>query len=280
MKNYILRKNYPIFIIRQMLMVFIAVVSLYPLFFMVVTALKSKEEYVYNKYGIPQGIAWSNFKDVFVKGNLPIWSVNSVVITISSVLLALIFAIMFSYILSRYKFKFNRVILNVAISLMVIPPAIMIVPLFIFMANLGLINNYFGIIIIYTGLILPFSIYLLTSFFKSIPQALIDSAFIDGCSSFGILTRIIIPLSLPAILTLIVVNSLWVWNELLLAIIFLQKDSLKTLMVGLATYKSRYVINIPFTMMASLVVTIPMITLYLFGQKYFVRGFYAGAIKE
>lgn len=273
-------KLYPIFALRQLILIMLSIVALYPLIFMLMTALKSKEEYVYNKFSTPEAIAWSNFTELFVKGNLPQWLFNSIVITICSVILALIVAIMFSFVISRYKLRFSEAILDVVIALMVIPPAVMIIPLFVFFAKINLINNYFGVILIYTGLVLPFSIYLLYSFFKSIPQELLDSASIDGCTSFGTLIKIIIPLSLPPIFTLLVVNALWVWNELLIALIFLQKDSLKTLMVGLATFKSRYTLNIPLTMMASLVITIPMILLYFFGQKYFIRGFYGGALKE
>ena len=170
-------------------------------------------------------------------------------------------------------------ILGFIISLMVIPPVVMVIPLFIFMVKISLVNTYAGVILIYSGLTLPFSIYLLTTFFKSIPQAIIDSAFIDGCSSFKTLTNIILPLSMPPIITLIVVNSLWVWNELMIALIFLQKDQLKTLMVGITVFKSRYNINIPLTMMGLVVITIPMVALYLFGQKYFVKGLISGSVK-
>lgn len=107
-----------------------------------------------------------------------------------------------------------------------------------------------------------------------------DSSYIDGCSSLRTLTSIVMPLSKPPIITLIVVNSLWVWNELMIALIFLQKDELKTLMVGITVFKSRYNINIPLTMMGLVVITIPMVALYLFGQKYFVQGLVSGSLKE
>ena len=215
-----------------------------------------------------------------MSSNLPVWFVNSVLITVSSIIVSLIVSIMFAFVLARHRPRFNNIILNIVISLMIIPPAVMIIPLFVFFAKLNLINNYFGVILIYSGLVTPFSVYLLYTFFRSIPQDFIDSASIDGCSSFGILIKIIVPLSVPTILALLVVNSLWVWNELLIAVIFLQKDSMRTLMVGLSTFKSRYYLNVPFTMMASLISTLPMIALYLFGQKYFIRGTFAGAIKE
>jgi ABC-type glycerol-3-phosphate transport system permease component len=273
-------KNYFVFIARQLLMILLTIISLYPVFFMIMTALKSKEEYVYNKFGFPESVSWNNFIEVFVGKDFPIWFLNSIILTVGSVMLSLAVATLAAFALARFKFKMSESILGFIISLMVIPPVVMVIPLFILMVKISLINTYPGVIIIYAGLTLPFSIYLLTTFFKSIPQAIIDSAFIDGCSSFKTLTNIILPLSMPPIITLIVVNSLWVWNELMIALIFLQKDQLKTLMVGITVFKSRYNINIPLTMMGLVVITIPMVALYLFGQKYFVKGLISGSVKE
>lgn len=265
---------------RQFLMIFLSIVALYPIFFMVNTALKSKDEYIFNRFGFPGSIEWSNFSEIFIGRNFGLWFKNSSVLTVSTVILSLVIAIFAAFALSNYKFKMRNSILNFFISLMIIPPVVMIIPLFIIMVRINLINTYPGAIIIYTGLTLPFSIFLLSSFFRSIPRSVIESAVIDGCSSFRILTRMILPLSIPPIITLIVVNSLWVWNELLIALIFLQKDNLKTLIVGITVFKSRYDINLPLTMMGLIVVTLPILVLYLFGQKYFIKGLLSGSTKE
>jgi ABC-type glycerol-3-phosphate transport system permease component len=279
-EKYHVRKNYFAFFGRQFLLVILTLISLYPIFFMLITSIKSKEEYVFNKFSFPKSVAWLNFQEVFVGKNFAQWFLNSIVLTVGAVILSLALAILASYALSRYQFKIRDWILNFIIALMVIPPVIMVVPLFVFMVKIKLINSIAGVIIIYAGLTLPFSIYLLTTFFRSVPQAILDSSYIDGCSSFRTLTSIVLPLSMPPIITLIVVNSLWVWNELMIALIFLQKDELKTLMVGITVFKSRYNINIPLTMMGLVVITIPMVALYLFGQKYFVQGLTTGSLKE
>ena len=266
------RKNYFAFIGRQLLMIALALLSLYPLFFMLITSIKSKEEYVFNKFGLPKLIAWGNFHEVFVGKNFVQWFLNSIILTVGAIILSLILGVLASYALSRYEFKIRDTILNFVIALMVIPPVIMVVPLFTFMVKIKLINSIAGVIVIYSGLTLPFSIYLLTTFFKSIPQGILDSAYIDGCSSFRTLTNIIIPLSMPPIITLIVVNSLWVWNELMIALIFLQKDELKTLMVGITVFKSRYNLNIPLTMMGLIVITLPMISLYFLDKSILCKA--------
>lgn len=273
-------RKYLSFGFNQFLFVILSVLALFPIFFMIINAFKSKHEYINNKYWLPHDIAWDNFKTIFLMKNFGRWFLNSTIITIFSVLLTLIFAIFTAYALSRYKFKFRETITNFIISLMVIPPVVMIIPLFILMVRVKLINTYYGIVIIYAGLLLPFSIYLLVSFFKTIPQSLIESAYVDGATSFRIIRSIIVPLSLPAIGTLFVVNSIWVWNELLIALVFMQKEEMRTIIGGLSQFVSKFQVEIPLLMMGLTMATIPIIVLYLFTQQYFVRGLTAGALKE
>jgi ABC-type glycerol-3-phosphate transport system permease component len=165
------------------------------------------------------------------------------------------------------------------IVLMVIPPAVLILPLFVLMVNIGLINTLSSVIIIYSGLLIPFSVYLLVSFFRSLPPELFDAASIDGCSNFDTFWRITLPLSTPALVTLVVVNALFVWNELFIALVFLQDETVKTLMPGLTLFKGHFTVNEPLIMAGTLIATIPMILLYLFGQRLFVEGLTAGAVK-
>src|SRR4030067_367555 len=155
----------------------------------------------------------------------------------------------------------------------------MIVPVFVLYSQLGLISTYQGAIIIYAGLITPFSVYLLTTFFRTVPKELFESARIDGAGDFLILRRIVLPLSLPAIVTLVVVNSLYVWNDLLIAIIFLQEDAKRTLMAGISVFQGRYNNQVPLTLAGFLVARVPMFILYIVFQKHFIRALLAGAIK-
>ncbi|MHB1345891.1 MAG: carbohydrate ABC transporter permease [Candidatus Humimicrobiaceae bacterium] len=261
-------------------MVLLAIFSLFPVFFMINTALKSKTDYVNNRFGFPEGIALQNFREVFIGENFPRWFLNSVILTVISVIVTLIIALLAAFALSRYKFKAREGILKFIISLMMVPPVIMLIPLFVFMSKINLTNSYIGIMLIYIGLLLPFSIYMLATFFRSIPQSIIESASIDGCSSIRILRNILVPMSMPPIMTLVVINALWVWNELLLALIFLQNDDYKTLMTGITVFKSRYNIDVPLTMNGLFVITIPMVLLYFLAQKYFIKGLVSGSLKE
>ena len=121
---------------------------------------------------------------------------------------------------------------------MIVPPVVLLIPLFVLFATSSLITTYRGVILIYAGLTIPFSVYLLTMFFRTMPHEILESAMADGASHFRILLQIVLPLSTPALVTLVVVNSLWVWNELLIALVFLPDDELKTLMVGITVFRA------------------------------------------
>jgi ABC-type glycerol-3-phosphate transport system permease component len=135
------------------------------------------------------------------------------------------------------------------------------------------------LILVYIGLMLPFSIYLLTNFFRAIPVSLIEAAKIDGASDLRTFRSVVLPLSGPPLITLTIVNLLWVWNELLLALVFLQSDEKKSLMVGITGFQSRYSLSIPTIMAGMTIATLPLVIIYIFGQRHFIAGLTAGSTK-
>jgi ABC-type glycerol-3-phosphate transport system permease component len=266
-------------IIRQGSVFLATLLSLFPVYFMTVSAFKTRAEYIADKWGPPNSLYWANFTTAVAGEKFFIRFANSAILTVGSVAVSLIVACLAAYAFARMEFPGKRTLFNLILSLMVVPPVVMVVPLFVSMVRWGLVNSYTGTTLIYIGLLLPFSIYMMTNFFRTIPWEIIEAARIDGCSSFGVLWRIMMPLSAPALITLIVVNALWVWNELLIALVFMQKDELKTLMVGIAALRSRNYVDIPATMAGLLIATIPILVVYMFGQRYFIRGLTGGAVK-
>ena len=265
--------------VRQVSVLFATVLSLFPVYFMTVSAFKTKSEYLANKWGLPPSLNLNNFNVALAGEKFFMRFANSAILTVGSVAISLVIACLAAYAFARAEFPGKRVLFNLILTLMVVPPVVMVVPLFISMVRWGLVNTYQGTILIYTGLLLPFSIYLMTNFFQTIPREIVEAARMDGCSSIGVFWRIMMPLSAPAVITLIVVNALWVWNELLIALVFMQKDELKTLMVGIAALRSRNYVDIPATMAGLLIATIPIVVVYMFGQRYFIRGLTSGAVK-
>jgi ABC-type glycerol-3-phosphate transport system permease component len=159
---------------------------------------------------------------------------------------------------------------------MVVPPVTLLVPMFVFMVNAGMVNHLQSVIIFYTGLLVPFAIFFMSGFFRTIPHELIEAAASEGAGPFTVFRRIVLPLSGAASFTLIVVQAIWVWNELLIALVFLQNESSRTLMAGLTQFQGRYVTNEPLVLAGALLSILPVVVLYLSGQRFFVRGLTAG----
>lgn len=271
MKKHILGSS-----VRQFIMVAMLVISLYPIYFILITSLKTQQEYTLNQTGLPHHPTLANFIQALTAIPLPTWFGNTVLLTVGSVILTTIISALAAYALAWGTFAGKTLLLRLNIALMVVPPVILIIPMFVLTVRIGLINTLLSVIIFYTGLLIPFSVYLLTSFFREVPHELFESAQIDGSNSFGILWRIVVPMVVPALVTLVVVNVLWVWNELLIALVFLQDDSLRTIMSGLSMFQGRYNTNQPLIMAGSFLAMLPTVILYLVGQRYFVKGLTAG----
>ena len=275
-RNQPMKPDHPVKHAILLLAVFLALV---PSIFMVMTSLKSEDEYTFNKVGFPKTIVWDHFEIVLFDSPFFVWMANSIVLAVGAVLLSTAVSCLGAYAIARMTFKGRGILFSISTALMAVPPVVMIVPLFVLYTQLQLISTYQGAIIIYAGLITPFSVYLLTTFFRTLPRELFEAARIDGAGDFYILWNIVLPLSLAPLLTLVVVNALYVWNDLIIAIIFLQDDSKRTLMAGISVFQGRYDNQIPLTMAGMVIASAPMIILYIAFQRYFIQGLMAGAVK-
>lgn len=256
-----------------------ASLALYPVLWLVFISFKSKEQYLAGKLFLSWPLHLEPFSGALRGGRFFLWLMNSGILTTAAVLLCTAVAFLAAFALAKMRFAGRRLFLDAIVSLMAIPIVVLIVPLFVLYTRLRLMSSYQGMIIMYAAVCLPFSVYLLTNFFKTIPDEIMEAAVIDGAPVFRILTRVVIPLSGPPIVTLIVVNAVWVWNELLLALVFLPKDGLRTLMVGITVFKSRFNLDISVTMAGLLLTTLPIVVLYIVFQKFFIRGLTEGALK-
>lgn len=253
--------------------------ALVPTLFMAVTALKSQEEYQADKTGLPDNLVLDHFRQILFDTPIFLWMANSLILVAGAVTLSLVVSSLAAYAIARMEFAGRDMLFTLSTALMAVPPVVLIVPMFVLYAQLGLISTYSGAIIIYAGLITPFSVYLLVTFFRTLPQELFDAAVMDGAGHLHILILVVLPLSLAPVLTLVIVNALFVWNDLLMAVIFLQDDAKKTVMAGIAVFQGRYNNQIPLTMAGMAVAAAPMLILYLTFQRHFVRGLMAGAVK-
>ena len=263
---------------RHLLLGLAVLAALMPIYMMATAAFKGQQEYLTQPWSLPLSPSTAAFTVAWNSG-FPRWLINSALLSGGSVLVALILACPAAYAFSRLPFPGRTTTFTLLISLMVVPPIVMLIPLFELMSDLNLVNTYQAVIVIYVGLMLPFSIYLMTSFFNTIPRELLEAGAIDGAGHLRMLLTIMLPLAMPALVTLGIVNLLWAWNELMIALVLLQDDSMKTLIVGITVFQSHYNLNVPVTMAGLLIATVPIVALYLAGQRFFVQGLAAGAIK-
>ncbi len=264
---------------KQIPLILLALAILFPGYFMLITPFKTQLDYSISKLGLPTQFYLGSFETALRGGRFFLWLVNSIIMAVGSVVVASVVSALGAFALARMSFRGRAAMLTLNAALMVLPPVVLIIPIFLLYARLKMTSTYSGVILVYAGLITPFAVYMLTNFFKSIPHEIIESALIDGASSVGILLRIILPLSAPALVTMIVVSALWVWNDLLIALVLLPDDKLRSLMVGITLFGGRYSNDVPVAIAGMLMASLPMFILYMVGQRYFAHGLTAGAIK-
>jgi len=264
---------------RYLFLLLVTIAILVPIYYMVMTSVKSHDEYLENKLNPPKRVTLENFRGIFFEQRFLRLMYNSLRVTLISGIICVCVSTLAAFAFAHYDFMFKQLLYVSILSLMSVPPIVMVIPLFIQFVHFKIIGNPAGAIIIYVGLTIPFSIYLLTSFFKTTPLELKEAARIDGCSDLRYFLRILLPLSKPAIATCFIVNAVWVWNELLIALIFLQKEELRTLMAGIMLKIGKFQVNVPLVTSGLVVASVPMIILFLVFQKWFVRGLVEGAIK-
>jgi ABC-type glycerol-3-phosphate transport system permease component len=270
-------KQLPARAFKQLVLISLSIAVLFPLYFMFTNSLKTRDEFIGNQLGLPLSPTVENYLHVVRNSNILLWFKNSIVLTGAAVTICTVVSIAAAYTFATMKFPGRDTLFTLIPPLMVIPPIVMVIPQFVMLLRFGLLNSLLGAIIVYAGLMLPFTIYLLRNFFITIPREIQEAALIDGCTQFDILWRIILPLARPAIVTSMLVNAVWVWNELLIALVFLQREELRTLIVGIsATLQKRFTLNVPILMAGLAIATIPMIFLYAVGQRALVRGLVAG----
>jgi ABC-type glycerol-3-phosphate transport system permease component len=261
---------------RQLALIVLSIASLYPVWFMLSTALKTTHYYTVNPTGFPTHVTLGNFSAVLHDWPLLTWMRNSLVVTIVAVGLSTLISIMAAFAIVFSRAHGRESLFRSSIALMAIPPVALIIPMYTLMVKTHLINSLPSVMIFYTGLLVPFSVFFFVNFFKEIPLELVEAAYVDGASHRRILRKIILPISGASTVTLVIVNAIFVWNELLIALVFLQSDSSRTLMAGLSLYQGRFVTNEPLLMAAAFLSILPLGVLYIFGQRFFVRGLTAG----
>ncbi|HLS09176.1 carbohydrate ABC transporter permease [Lentibacillus sp.] len=258
-----------------------SIAVLYPIIWMFIGSFKSNAEIYANPWGFPETWNFQNFVTAWTEYNIDTSVFNSLIVTVVGAVLTLVLAIPTAYALERIRFKGSNFLFTLYISAMMIPMVLGWIPLFFLLGQFNLLDNIFGLAIVYAISQLPFSIFVLTSFMSTIPKSLEESAAMDGMSPYGVLWKIITPLSMSGIITVTIMNAIQFWNEYFMALIFLQTEENYTLALAIdfISSEAQYT-NAWGTLFASLVIAIvPVIILYSIFQQRIAKGMTEGAIK-
>jgi len=256
-------------------------VQMYPIIWLLLSSVKSPSEFSLRAvYALPEKLTFSNYAVAWTVGKMGIYFRNSAIATLVALLLIITFSAPVSFAITKMKWKLSRITLTFFLLGITIPVQVVLIPLFIIYKNVGLLNSLLGLIIVYSAFGLPISIYLFVGFFKSVPNQMIEAAVIDGCSIFSVFTRIMLPLMKNAIATVLTIQFLFTWNDLVFSMTFISKMNLKTVQTGLMYFTGQFGQRYWGPTFASIVMsTLPTLFLYLFLNKVMIKGLTAGAVK-
>jgi N-acetylglucosamine transport system permease protein len=269
--------DFPIYVI-----LFIwAILVIFPLVWLIYSSFKSNQELYASIWGLPGKLHWENFARAWSKGQLGWALFNSLYYSIISVFVADLLAAMAAYVLSRFQFRGRLFIFYFFMAGVFIPTSLTIIPTYFLLKDLSLINTRLGLTLVYLAWNVPFGVFVLYGFFKSIPTELMDAALIDGASEAGVFFRIVLPLGQSGIIAVSILNFLWVWNELLYALVIVQDSTFRPLPLALAALKSStYLSGDWAVVMAGATFTaVPLIIIYILLQNQIIEGATMGALK-
>lgn len=256
------------------------VINLFPVYWMFTFSLKSNEElFGKNLIGLPWEWRWSNYTSAMNTGNMPRYFINSVIVTVATIVISLIAALMATYALTRIEWKYSKLMNAFFMLGITIPIHASIVPVFVTLSRLKMLNSYWALIIPYSAFSLAMAILICTGFMNEIPKDLDEAACIDGCGLWGTFFMIIVPLMRPALATIGIYTFLQCWNELMFANVFISKNDFKTLPVGIQALSGQYTTEWGPIGAALCIATFPILIAYIFLSKRIQDSFIAGAVK-
>jgi len=257
----------------------LALATIYPMVFTTNIAMKTQREYIFNRFSPSRSVQWDNVTTAWTSGDMAQYFINSLIVVGAAVALLLLLGSMAGFALSHLRFRGSRALFLGCLAALFIPFQVIMVPLARTMADGGLIDTYPGLVLAYVAQFLPFTIYLMTSYYSGIPGEIIDAARIDGSSFYGVYRRIMVPLGLPALLSIGILDALFCWNDVLIALLMMPSAEHRTLMVGVTTLRGQYSNDIPTFAAGVLIAAVPVMMAYLIFQRQIADAVTAGATK-
>ena len=256
-----------------------SLIVLFPLWIMIINSLKDRLSIYQNPFGLPQKWNFINYGSVLTDGDFLVYFKNSIIAVLSSEILLLIAGSLAAYALVNWRGKISRVLYFFFNAGMMLPIRIASIRILELVRFLGLVNTVWSLIPVYTAMGIPIAVFILSGFIREIPYELTEAGIIDGAGRFGVFIRIIVPLLRPALATTAIYNLIPFWNDLWFPLIFISDDRAKTLLLGVTRLFGQYQTDWSKVLSVLTLSAIPVIILYLFMSKQFIKGLTAGAVK-
>ncbi len=258
----------------------VTVIDLYPIFFMAVNTVKTNVEYLTDPLGLPRHWTYlDNYVGMFYRFDLPRLFFNTLMYILLAAGLSLAISIPGAFALAKMRFPGRGVLRMAIISTLIIPTITFVIPNYLLMSRLGLVDHYLSVVLLWGITSVPGTIFLLSATMQGIPNEVLEAAKVDGAGFLQTITRLVVPLSVPGIITVLIFNCTGWWNDLLLPLIFLQSDSKMTITVAVATIVGRYSSDYPLLITGLLLASVPPMVIYILLQRYIRQGLVIGSIK-
>lgn len=266
-------------LIKYAILVLVAILCLMPFVWVWASAFKPSLEIADTPLALPREPTLQNFANAWVQGRFAKYFMNSVIVTVPIVGFTLLLSSLAGYAFARHYFRGRLTLFYAFLVGLTLPFTSIMIPLYYTLRDTGLLGTYWAMIMPQTALGLPFGIFIMRAFFQSLPRELEDSGRVDGCNEFGVFWRVMLPLTAPGMVTLGIFSFLGAWNSFLLPLIFMQRESLRPLVVGLMFFQSRYTRDFALIMAGATIISVPVIVVYIIFQRQFIQGLTAGAVK-
>jgi len=255
------------------------VYSLTPVYIVIITSLKSSPELFRNILALPSKCHWENYTKVWIEDNFRIYFKNSIIISLPSMFLVLLCSSLGGYAFAKMEFRGRRMIFFILLMGIMLPVPSIIIPLYYNLDRFGLLNTRLGVILVETSITIPFGVFLMRTFFRGIPDELLEAAQIDGATKFQALIKIFLPLAQPGIKALALISFMWAWQRYLLALVIITDLDLAPLTRAMDIFQGRYMTAHTLLATAAVITFLPITLVYLVSQKTFIKGLTMGALK-
>ncbi|MFP4974300.1 carbohydrate ABC transporter permease [Paenibacillus sp. CN-4] len=266
-------------LITEIVVVLLSLVFLVPFYFLLVNSVKSYGEILSDSAALPGALQWSNYAAAWKETSFPGAFLNSLLITVVSNVLLAFLCSMCAYKMVRNNIRFNRLLYVTLVAAMVIPFQAIMIPLVQVVSGLGLMDTSAGLILAYLGFGAPMTVFLFHGFVKSVPLDIEEAARVDGSSPYGTFFRVVLPLMQPIIVTVIILNTLWIWNDYLMPSLILQSPELRTIPIAIYAFFGQFTKQWDLALPGLVLGILPVVIFFLAMQKYIIEGIAQGSVK-